>query len=168
MERDPIGFDLVEQPVSIGFPFFPKDALNFNGSSGRHLNVAHGSVMFPKDQNPVVEVENKLDEMFRVVEMQFQPRDGSSDSNRFLVVSAGGLKQFRNRDDLDKSFIFNWLQKTWREEMAGKERFCRYDEPQPEDTHILPGLHEFDALSHVCLPCSRFGYLEGNRASGID
>ena len=55
------------------------------------------------------EVENKIDEMFRVVEMKFQPRDGSPDSDSFLMVSAGGLEEFRNGDNFNKPFIFNWL-----------------------------------------------------------
>ena len=73
--------------------------------------------MSPEDQyavRPGLEVENKVDEMFRVVEMKFQPRDGSPDSNGFLMVSAWGLKELRYGDNFRRSFIFNELQKAWR------------------------------------------------------
>ena len=63
---------------------------------------------------PGLEVEHKVDEMFRVVEMKFQPRDGSPDSNGFLMVLAWGLKELRYGDNFRRSFIFNKLQKAWR------------------------------------------------------
>ncbi len=40
IERDQIGFNIVKQPVVIGLSFLPKDALNFNGSTGSHLDVS--------------------------------------------------------------------------------------------------------------------------------
>ena len=72
--------------------------------------------MSPEDQyaaRSCFEVENKIDEMFRVVEMKFQPRDGSPDSNGLLMVSAGALKELRYSDNFRKSFIFNVLQMSW-------------------------------------------------------
>ena len=80
--------------------------------------------MSPEDQHAVgscFEVEHKIDEMFRVVEVKFQARDGSSDSNQSLVVLAGGLKQLRDGDNFNKIFIFNGLRKTWRRKMAGDQ-----------------------------------------------
>ena len=80
--------------------------------------------MSPEDQHAVgscFEVEHKIDEMFRVVEVKFQARDGSSDSNQSLVVLAGGLKQLRDGDNFNKPFVFNWLRKTWRRKMAGDQ-----------------------------------------------
>ncbi len=68
--------------------------------------------MSPKDQNAVVsffEVENKIDEMFRVVEVEFQACNRSSGSNLLLMVAAWKLKQFRDGDNFNKFFIFNLL-----------------------------------------------------------
>ena len=82
--------------------------------------------MSPEDQHAVgscFEVEHKIDEMFRVVEVKFQARDGSSDSNQSLVVLAGGLKQLRDGDNFNKIFIFNGLRKTWRRKMTGDPGF---------------------------------------------
>jgi len=104
--------------VAIGLSFLPENALNLNGATGGHLDVSSGSIMSSEDQyavRPGLEVENKVDEMFRVVEMKFQPRDGSSDSNMFLMVLAWGLKEFRYGDNFHKAFVFNGLQKVWRE-----------------------------------------------------
>ena len=70
--------------------------------------------MSPEDQYavlPCLEIEHKIDEMFRVVEMKFQSRDDASDSNGFFMVSAGGLKEFGYGDNFRKSFVFNVLQK---------------------------------------------------------
>ena len=78
--------------------------------------------MSPENQHAVgscFEVEYKIDEMFRVVEVKFQARDGSSDSNQSLVVLAGGLKQLLDGDNLNKPFVFNLLRKTGRRKMAG-------------------------------------------------
>lgn len=110
--------------MAIGLPFLPKDALNLNGSTGGHLDVSSGSIMSPEDQYAVrscFEVENKIDEMFRVVEMKFQLRDGSPDSNGFLMVSAGGLKELRYGDNFRKSFVFNGLQMAWWGRIAGDQ-----------------------------------------------
>ena len=102
----------------------PEDALNLNGSTGGHLDVACGSIMSPEDQHAVgscFEVEHKIDEMFRVVEVQFQARDGAPDSNQSLMVSAGGLKELRDGDNFNKLLVFNLLRKTWRRKMAGDQ-----------------------------------------------
>ena len=80
--------------------------------------------MSPEDQHAVgscFEVEHKIDEMFRVIEVKFQARDGSSDSNQSLVVLAGGLKQLRDGDNFNKPFVFNGLRKTGRRKMAGDQ-----------------------------------------------
>lgn len=80
--------------------------------------------MPPEDQyavRPCLEVKYKIDEMFRVVEMKFQPRNGSPDSNGFLMVLAGGLKKFRYGDNFRKSFIFNGLKKPWRGGIASEQ-----------------------------------------------
>lgn len=101
--------------MAIGLSFLPKNALNLNGSTGGHLNVSTGSIMSPENQHavlPCLEVEHKIDEMFRVVEMKFQSCDGASDSNGFFMVSAGGLKEFGYGDNFHKCFVFNVLQKT--------------------------------------------------------
>ena len=98
--------------MAIGLSFLPKDAFNLNGSTGGHLDVSTGSIMSPEDQHAVrscLEMKHKIDEMFRVVEMKFQSRDGSSDSNGFLMVLAGGLKELRYGDDFDKPFTFHVL-----------------------------------------------------------
>ncbi|MXX11749.1 MAG: hypothetical protein F4201_09775 [Nitrospira sp. SB0677_bin_15] len=68
--------------------------------------------MSPKDQYAVrlgLEGENKIDEMFRVVEMKFQARDGSPDPDAFLMVLPRGLKKVLNGDNFNESFIFSWL-----------------------------------------------------------
>ena len=67
------------------------------------------------------EVEHKIDEMFRVVEVQFQARDGASDSNQSLVVLAGGLKQLRDGDNFNKPLVFNGLHNKWGWGMAGDQ-----------------------------------------------
>jgi len=98
--------------VAIGYSFLPEDALNLNGSAGGHLDVPLGSIMSPEDQyavRPGLEVKNKIDEMFRVVEVKFQPRDGSPDPDAFLMVLTRGLKKVLNGDNFNKSFIFSWL-----------------------------------------------------------
>ena len=80
--------------------------------------------MSPEDQyavRPGLEVENKIDEMFRVVEVKFQARDGSPDSNGFLMVSAGGLKEFRYGNNFHKSFVFNGLEMAWWGRIAGDQ-----------------------------------------------
>ena len=110
--------------MAIGLSFLPKDAFNLNGSTGGHLDVSTGSIMSPENQyavRPCLEVEHKIDEMFRVVEMKFQSRDGSPDSNGFLMVLAGGLKELRNGHDFHKPFIFNVLRKFLRWETAIEE-----------------------------------------------
>ena len=107
--------------MAIGLSFLPKNALNLNGSTGGHLDVSLGSIMLPEDQyavRPGLEVENEIDEMFRVVEMKFQPRDGSPDPDVFLMVLPRVLKKVLNGDDFNKSFGFNGLHKAWREGIA--------------------------------------------------
>jgi len=74
--------------------------------------------MSPEDQyaiRPGLEVENKVDEMFRIVQVKFQARDGSTDSDSFLMVLAGGLKEFRYGHNFHNAFVFNGLQKVWGE-----------------------------------------------------
>lgn len=103
----------------IGLSFLPEDALNLNGSTGGHLDIPCGPVMSPKYQHAVgsiLEGENKIDEMFRVVEVKFQARDGSSDSDLFLMVFAGGLKELWDGDNFN--IVFNGLQKAWGWEIA--------------------------------------------------
>ncbi len=124
IKRDPLGFDIVQEPVAVGLSFLPKNALNLNGSTGGHLDVSTGSIMSPEDQYavfPCLEVKHKIDEVFRVVEMKFQSRDGASDSNGFFMILAGGLKELRNGHDFHKCFVFNVLQKTWRGGIAGDQ-----------------------------------------------
>lgn len=124
IKRDPSGFDVVEEPVSIGLSFLPKDALNFNGSTGGHLDVSSSSIMPPEDQYavcPCLEIKHKIDEMFRVVEMKFQLRNGSPDSNGFLMILAGGPKKVRYGDNFHKSFIFKRLQKPWGMRIASEQ-----------------------------------------------
>ena len=114
MERDQIGFDIVKQPVAIGLSFLPEDALNLDGSTGGHLDVAQGAIMLSEDQHAVgscFEVEHKIDEMFRVVEVKFQACDGSSDSNQSLMVLAWSLKQLWNGDNFNNLCVFNGLRK---------------------------------------------------------
>ncbi|MYC26446.1 MAG: hypothetical protein F4X63_00375 [Nitrospira sp. SB0662_bin_26] len=80
--------------------------------------------MSPENQDavlPCLEVENKIDEMFRVVEMKFKPCNGSPDSNGFLMVSAGALKKLRYGDNFHKSFVFNGLQMAWWGRIAGEQ-----------------------------------------------
>jgi hypothetical protein len=100
--------------VAVSLSLLPKNALNLNGSTGGHLDVSTGSIMSPEDQYavlPCLEVEHKIDEMFRIVEVKFQARDGASDSNGFFMVLAGSPKELRYGDNFHKCFVFNRLQK---------------------------------------------------------
>ena len=117
MERDPRGFDIVQEPVAIGLSFLPEDTLNLNGSTCGHLDVSCGSIMSSEYQHAgrsFFKGEHKIDEMFRVVEVQFQARDGSPGSDLFLMVVAGGLKEFRDSDKFNETFTFNGLPKKRR------------------------------------------------------